>query len=197
MLNFNGTAAKQQRQKNDNVVVDCHYTLSEALAGIKIPPGIKKDLRIIDVRYYSFDGRLHEGQLVIHKDLAEDIKKIFREIEEHKFPVQKVIPIVAYGWSDDSSMKDNNTSAFNYRNVEGTDRLSNHSYGRAIDINPWLNPQIKKDKVLPEGAVYNPGKRGTITKGSFLVKLFLKLGWDWGGNWHSSKDYQHFEKLKN
>ena len=182
--------------KGKKVIIDCHYTLSEALAGLQIPSDIKKDLRLVNVCYYSFDGKIHEGQLVIHKDLVNDIKTIFEVLENKKFPIKKVIPIAAYGWSDDSSMKDNNTSAFNYRVVEGTDRLSNHAYGRAIDINPWLNPQIKKDKVSPEGAVYNPKEPGTIIRNSIVVKTFLKHDWEWGGDWHSLKDYQHFEKTK-
>ncbi len=194
MSSFSNSATNHFQKNTEGVKVDCNYTLSEALAGIKIPLEIKKDLRLVDVRYYSFDGSLHEGQLVINKKLVNDIKDIFREIEEHKFPIQKVIPIVAYGWSDDSSMKDNNTSAFNYRNVEGTNRLSNHAYGRAIDINPWLNPQVKKDKVLPEGSAYNPKTAGTITRNSIVVRAFLEHGWEWGGDWQSSKDYQHFEK---
>ncbi len=184
-------------QKNGKkIIIDCHYTLSEALAGIQIPAEIENNLRLVNVQYYSFDGKLHEGQLVIDKDLVKDIKAIFGEIQERKFPIQKVIPIVKYGWSDDSSMKDNNSSAFNYRVIAGTHTLSEHAYGRAIDLNPLLNPQFKGAKLISEGFGYNPMEPGTITKNSFIVKAFLKRGWAWGGNWHSTKDYQHFEKRR-
>lgn len=91
-------------------------------------------------------------------------------------------------------MQDNNTSAFNYRKIEGTKTLSKHSTGKAIDINPFLNPQIKRGKTIPKGAVYNEKTAGTILKESWLVREFTKRGWQWGGNWKSSKDYQHFEK---
>lgn len=37
--------------------------------------------------------------------------------------------------NDNKSMSANNTSAFNYRVISGTKKLSNHSYGLAIDIN--------------------------------------------------------------
>ncbi len=181
------------QKNNEKVIIDCNYTLPEALAGIRIPSWIRKNLRLVNVYYYSFDGKLHEGQLVIHKDLVKDIKAVFKEIEKRKFPIQRVIPIVRYDWSDDHSMKADNTSAFNYRFVEHTHILSAHAYGRAIDINPWLNPQIKRGRIISEGAHYNPKKPGTITKNSFIVKAFLKKGWVWGGNWHSTKDYQHFE----
>jgi len=177
-----------------NVIIDCHFTLTQALANKRIPTAIEKNLRLVNVFYYSFDGKLHEGQLVIHKDLVNDIKEIFKIIESVKFPIAKAVPIIAYNWSDDSSMKHNNTSAFNYRYVKGTHRLSYHAYGRAIDINPLINPQITKNKVIPNGNVYNSQKPGTLTRNSIIVKAFLKRGWIWGGNWHSTKDYQHFEK---
>ena len=178
------------------VISDCNYTLSEALAGKDIPNEIKENLRLVDVYYYSFDKKLHKGQLVIHKDLVNDIKWIFDMLKEKKFPIKSVIPVVRYNWSDDQSMKANNTSAFNYRLVANTNRFSNHSTGRAIDINPWQNPQIIDGKASPKGAVYNPKIKGTISKLSIVVKLFKDRGWNWGGDWKTRTDYQHFEKLK-
>ncbi len=176
------------------VIVDSDCSLEDALKGINIPSEIKKDLVLIDVQYFSFDSKLHRGQLVISKDLRSDIEKIFRVIRKEKFPVAKVIPIVYYDWDDEKSMADNNTSGFNYRFIAKTKRLSNHSYGKAIDINPLLNPYIRRDLHQPEGSVYDPSRPGTITNNSFLVNEFKKLGWEWGGEWKNSKDYQHFEK---
>jgi len=89
----------------------------------------------------------------------------------------------------------NNTSAFNYRKVTGGKSLSMHSYGFAIDINPVQNPYFKGSIVLPEGAIYNPVAPGTLTAASPIVKTFKRLGWGWGGEWKSLKDYQHFEKV--
>jgi peptidoglycan LD-endopeptidase CwlK len=91
-------------------------------------------------------------------------------------------------------MLDNNTSGFNYRKVKGTAVLSTHSKGRAVDINPLLNPQIKNGKTIPSSSVYKPEAPGTLTRKSPLVEEFLKKGWNWGGRWRSTKDYQHFEK---
>lgn len=182
-------------QKED-VIVDCNYTFQESISNLDFPKEIKLDLKLITVQYYSFDDKLHQGQIVIHKDLANDVINIFESIKEKKFKIAKVIPIVFYKWSDEKSMLDNNTSAFNYRFIAGTKRLSNHATGRAIDINPLLNPQVFKDRVYPSTAKYDPKKEGTITANSFIVKEFKKIGWGWGGDWKSSKDYQHFEKLK-
>lgn len=175
-------------------VIDSDYTLQEALEGISVPFNIEENLRLVNVSYYSFDKRLHRGQLVIHKDLVQDIKEIFEVIKQKKFPVAKVIPIVKYRWSDESSMVDNNTSAFNYRFIKGKDRLSNHATGRAVDINPYLNPQITDGVSYPAGAVYSPKNPGSISVNTFIVKEFRKRGWKWGGNWKTTKDYQHFEK---
>ncbi len=177
-----------------NIIVDSNCSLQEALSGIDISISIKKLLTIVNVYYYSFDGKLHKGQIVINKELVRDIKDIFKLIREKKFPIKKVIPISKYNWNDETSMEDNNTSAFNYRKIKGTKKLSYHATGRAIDINPKLNPRIKSGRVIPKGSFYNKKVPGTILKSSFIVKFFLKNGWDWGGNWKHSKDYQHFEK---
>lgn len=176
------------------IIIDSDFSDETAISGTNAPEEIRKNLRLITVQYYSFDNKLHKGQIVIHKSLTDDVKSLFNIIKEQKFPVARVIPIVKYRWDDQKSMSDNNTSAFNYRFITGTNKLSYHSFGMAIDINPLLNPYIKDDRVLPEEAEYDPAIKGTITKNSFLVKEFKKLGWAWGGDWKDRKDYQHFEK---
>jgi len=124
-------------------------------------------------------------------------------LKEH-FPIHSVIPISDKQfrkddrWDDDLSMEANNTSAFNYRFVTGSShRLSEHAYGRSIDINPLQNPYIKGDTILPKGAKYDPDVNGTLTTDHPIVLTFLRLGWEWGGNWTSCRDYQHFEKPLN
>lgn len=179
--------------KNDPII-DSNYTFQESINGIEIPKLLTKQLQIIDVEYYSFDNKLHKGQLVLNKKAIKDIKEIFEFIKKSRFPISKAIPMIKYEWSDDASMKDNNTSAFNYRKVKGQKVLSPHSYGMAIDINPLLNPHIKGSKIQPANAKYDIKEPGTIIRNSELVKEFKKRGWQWGGTWRSSKDYQHFEK---
>jgi len=184
-----------------NPIIDSDISLAQALRK-EAPPEFKKRQRIIDLLYYSFDGKVHKGQLVIDERLAGDIREVFRVILETKFPVGSVIPIshdrfFRNGkWNeDDLSMMANNTSAFNYRLVTGGKSLSRHAYGFAIDINPLQNPYIKGSTVLPPGAVYDTRKTGTLSPDSPVVKTFIRLGWTWGGNWTSLKDYQHFEKV--
>ena len=175
-------------------VIDSDMAFEEAVAGISIPQSILENLRLVDVYYYGFDHKLHKGQLVVHKAVVLDVIEIFELIRESSFPISKVVPISNYGWSDEKSMQDNNTSAFNYRFISGTRVISNHASGLAIDINPMMNPYIKNGISLPEKSVYDTIKAGTISSGSQLVKEFKQRGWQWGGNWKSLKDYQHFEK---
>lgn len=184
----------EKTKYNQEIILDCNYTFEEAIKGIEIPNSISKQLTLISVEYYSFDDRLHKGQLVVNKKAAKDIEEIFNFIKESKFPIDKVIPAVKFNWDDDASMNDNNTVAFNYRKVKGSKVLSAHSYGMAIDINPLQNPHIKGKVIQPAKGKYNVNASGTIIRDSKLVKEFVKRGWQWGGRWKSSKDYQHFEK---
>jgi hypothetical protein len=189
----------QSRQQDDiqtdiKIIIDCRYTFEEAISGIEIPSSIISELRLVEVEYYSFDDKLHRGQVVVNKKVEKDIIIIFSLIKELKFPIAKVIPAVKYNWDDEASMNDNNTVAFNYRKVKGSKVLSAHSYGMAIDINPIQNPQIKGKVIQPPNAKYDSKVKGTILRDSEVVKEFIKRGWQWGGRWKSSKDYQHFEK---
>jgi len=175
-------------------VIDSDIDFNEAVAGQNIPQSVLENLRLVNVYYYGFDDKLHKGQLVVHKEIVLDMIEIFEIIRESRFPIGKVIPISKYGWSDEKSMQDNNTSAFNYRFISGSRVISNHAAGLAIDINPSLNPYIKNGNSLPENCIYDTTKAGTILSDSELVKEFKRRGWQWGGDWKSLKDYQHFEK---
>jgi hypothetical protein len=179
---------------SSEIIIDSNLSYAEAISGINIPRAILDQMELLTVQYYGFDGKLHLGQIVLNRNVVQDIKEIFEFIKETKFPVDKVTPISAYNWSDDESMKDNNTSAFNYRFISGSRVISQHAYGNAIDINPLQNPYVKNGKYLPDESSYNINKPGTITPWSGIVKEFKKRGWIWGGDWKSLKDYQHFEK---
>lgn len=184
-----------------NPIIDSNISLSEALRKYS-PPEIKEEQSIVNVQYYSFDGKVHQGQLVIDKRLVGDIRRVFQVALKNKFPISCVIPIshdrfYSDGkWNEDNqSMLSDNSAGFNYRKVTGGAVLSMHAYGFAMDINPVQNPYIKGDVVLPVGAVYDPRAPGTFTRDCPVVKTFIRLGWTWGGNWRSLKDYQHFEKV--
>ncbi|HEX8832813.1 MAG TPA: M15 family metallopeptidase [Abditibacteriaceae bacterium] len=169
-------------------------TLEEALAGKEIPPEIEQLQVLLDLPYCGFDGARHTGQMIVHRELAGEVQQIFAEIFAARFPIARMIPVAAYSWSDDASMADNNSSAFNYRLAVGKSNLSQHAHGRAIDINPVQNPYIKGDMVLPPGAVYDPAVAGTLVADGPVVAAFEARGWVWGGRWTTLKDWHHFEK---
>jgi peptidoglycan LD-endopeptidase CwlK len=183
-------------------IIDSRMTEKEAFDGLdpKCPEEIRKKQRLVTIKYYSTDGQIHQGQLVLDADLVSDIKQVFALALKERFPVHSVIPISDKRfrkdgrWDDELSMEADNTSAFNYREVTGGGRLSNHAYGRAVDINTFENPYVKGDLVLPRGAHYDPKAAGAFTADSPVVREFLRLGWAWGGAWTSPRDYQHFEK---
>lgn len=161
------------------------------------------DLRYVHIIHYDFDGKLAEGELICHSSIAEDLVEIFYDLYASEYQIEKVTLIENYNGDDTASMADNNTSCFNYRVVDGTKSLSRHALGLAIDINPLYNPYIRYDKkggqtVSPvEGEAYAdrtvsfPYK---IDPDDLCYRLFTEHGFTWGGNWNSSKDYQHFQK---
>lgn len=177
------------------LIVDSAMDFGEAVAGTAAPREVLDALRLIDVRYRGFDGRLHAGQLVIHRELAAEVRAIFALLARENFPVGGAVPIIRYGWSDETSMAADNTSAFNYRFIAGTKMLSRHATGRALDINPRRNPALYPDgRIAPAGAFYRPGDPGTFTGGNQAVSAFRERGWRWGGDFDHMRDYHHFEK---
>jgi hypothetical protein len=162
-------------------------------------PVVPKELRMLTLSYWDYDGHEQTGHLVVHAAVAREVTAIFKGLHARKFPIERMAPVEDYNGSDDRSMAANNTSAFNCRDVTGQPgKFSNHSWGRAIDLNPLTNPYVKGEKVFPDAgrayldrtAIY----KGGIEGGGFVVELFKKHGWTWGGDWKDRQDYQHFEK---
>lgn len=167
-------------------------------------PNIKlSDLRYVKVKYYGFDNKVKNGELVVNKKIAEKTVKIFYELYQKKYQIQSLHLVDDYDADDIKSMSANNSSAFNYRVIEGSTKLSSHAYGLAIDINPMVNPCVKGESISPEnGQPYaerdvtkctGKYKKHMIHKNDTIYKIFTKYGFSWGGDWNNSKDYQHFE----
>lgn len=183
-------------------VIDSDMTREEALDGVAgdCPETLLNRLVVLDVEYYSFDNKLHRGQIVLDRALTKDIEAVFKVARDYQFPIESVIPVSDSKfrregvWDDGLSMRANNSSAFNYRRTTDGRRLSAHALGRAVDINPMLNPYVNGNVIEPEGAGYDPSVPGTLEINSPLVRAFFALGWEWGGLWQNNKDYQHFEK---
>lgn len=183
----------------EHPMIDSHMTALEALranTNFFLSPEVFERQIILEVAYFSFDGKYHQGQIVIDKDLESDVRDFFNFLIEQNFPLKSAIPIAhnKYNFNDTLSMLDNNSSGFNPRNIAGTDKPSNHAFGRAIDINPFQNPFIKNGLIEPKGAVYDILKPGTFSAASPIVQFLKARGWIWGGDFEEIKDYHHFEK---
>ncbi len=155
------------------------------------------DLRLLKVRHRGFDGRVHRGRLVVHKDSARGMLRVMSRLFQLHFPIRRMRLVDAYGADDRRSMAADNTSAFNCRYVSGTNRWSEHAYGRAIDVNPVENPYVGSDGYVspPAGAPYRDRSqraKGLIQRNGNVVQAFASIGWKWGGDWSWPKDYQHF-----
>lgn len=162
-----------------------------------------EELAYVHVLHYDFQAQVQEGELVCNQAVAQDLVEIFRALYENQYPIEKIRLIDAYGADDEASMADNNTSCFNYRPVPGTAKLSNHSYGYAVDINPLYNPYVRTRNgevlISPDNAAPYADRSADfpykIDEADLCYQLFTAHGFTWGGAWNSSKDYQHFEKV--
>ncbi|MDX1883318.1 M15 family metallopeptidase [Mycolicibacterium sp. 120270] len=157
-------------------------------------------LRRVEVNYLGFDGQTRRGELVVNQDVVADVIAIFGQLYELGYPIAKMRPVAVYpGAEDELSMQDNNTSAFNCRLLPSGRGWSLHAHGRAIDVNPLINPYIDSEgNIEPRTAEpyvdRNRTEPGMLHAGDPAVRAFTDRGWRWGGNWRSPKDYQHFER---
>lgn len=161
----------------------------------------RSSLRYLTIPHYGFDGKIHLGEMIVNKKIAGKTLAVFKELFKAEYQIEKMHLIDDYGSDDERSMSDNNSSAFNYRTISGTNKLSNHALGLAIDINPLYNPYVTTRKgrtvIQPADSKAYADRDGScnylIRKNDICVKTFRKYGFDWGGDWKNSKDYQHFE----
>jgi hypothetical protein len=158
-----------------------------------------EELRRVELDYIGFDGAVHRGSLVVHRDVVDDVIAIFADLQRQRYPVERMQTVDRYpGAEDELSMEDNNTSAFNCRPLPGNTGWSFHAYGRAVDVNPLINPyRDSSGELQPKTAgPYLDRTRqapGLLRAGDPAVRAFTDRGWRWGGAWRDPVDYQHFE----
>jgi hypothetical protein len=155
-------------------------------------------LRRVRLSHWGFDGQVHTGALVVNESAVRDVVVVFRRLYGARFPVRRMRPIDAYGGDDERSLAADNTAGFNCRYAVGPGprRWSTHAYGLAIDVNPVENPYLEGGRVHPRaGRAYLDRSRfrpGMAVRGRVLVRAFAAVGWQWGGRWRGTPDYQHF-----
>jgi hypothetical protein len=169
------------------------------MTGVSWRPGCPVSLsrlRLLRLTYWGFDHAAHTGELVVNATAAAVLTRAFRLLFAARFPIRQMLPVEAFGGDDERSMLADNTSAFNCRRVPGTSVWSQHAYGLAVDINPFENPEIQDGAVDPPAAAAWADRSRTspamIKEGDAAWRAFHAIGWTWGGDWSSPKDYQHF-----
>jgi D-alanyl-D-alanine carboxypeptidase len=156
-----------------------------------------RHLRLVHVSYWNFDGDLRHGPLVLNRKVAADVVWVFRQLFRARFPIHR-IDLAPRPRPIDWDSTRNLTSSFNCRSATGNPGvLSEHSYGWAVDINPLQNPYVRGDgSVLRDAAKpyrdRSQHRPGMIHAGDVVVRSFARIGWGWGGDWHTLKDYMHF-----
>ena len=181
-------------------VLELPASLRETMTGRSWRPGCPValgELRLLRLSHWGFDGRSRTGRLVVHRDVAHPLVRVFDRLYAARVPIRRIVPVDAYGASDYRSIEADNTSAFNCRFVDGTRRWSEHAYGRAVDVNPLENPYVSTSGETSHSASVpylrrKPVRPGMAVEGAWLVRAFDAAGWGWGGRWSGAKDYQHF-----
>lgn len=178
-----------QRMKGKSYPADC--------------PVKRSELRYLRLLHVDKEGKIHHGEMVCNKAIAQDVLEIFEELYKHRYPIERVRLIDDYEADDEQSMRANNSSSFCYRVVRGSRKLSAHAKGMAVDINTFYNPCVRRSRsgnitVQPSNARKYSDRSASfpykIERGDLLWRLFTARGFKWGGSWKSVKDYQHFEK---
>lgn len=163
----------------------------------------RSDLRYLRLLHKDLQGHIRLGEMVCNKAIAADVLDIFRQLYLHGYPIESVRLLDDFGANDELSMRANNTSAFCYRVVKGSRRLSPHARGMAVDLNTLYNPCYRRSRsgrvtIQPATAARYVDRSAhfpcKITPSDLAYRLFKAHGFRWGGAWKSVKDWQHFEK---
>ena len=166
----------------------------------------RDDLRHVRALHWDYDNQMHVGEMVCNQLIADRLVRILRQLFDAKYPIQRMLLPDVYNADDETQMRDNNSSCFCYRNIAATNNLSKHARGLAVDINTLYNPYIK---TLADGTLLIEPATGEpycdrswdfpykITHDDLCFKLFTEAGFEWGGDWTTCKDYQHFELIEN
>ena len=159
-------------------------------------PVAVSQLRLVRLTYWGFDRQSHWGALVVNSDSVTPITSAFRSLYQARFPIRQIRLVEDFAGSDERSMTADNTSAFNCRLVPGSSTWSQHAYGRAVDVDPLENPEVNNGQVDPPSAApwadRTRSDPAMIRHGDAAWQAFAAVGWTWGGDWTSLKDYQHF-----
>jgi len=161
-------------------------------------PVARTDLAWVRLTFRGFDGARHTGELLVHRRVSADVVRAFRALWRAGFPIEEMRVTTRQERDAPPTGDGNNTSAFVCRAVRGETTYSQHAYGLAVDVNPFQNPYVDGEVVLPElASAYLDRDRdapGMIHADGPVTRAFAAVGWGWGGAWRSLKDYQHLSE---
>jgi D-alanyl-D-alanine carboxypeptidase len=166
--------------------------------GCPVPLG---DLRHVEVSYWDFEGEVRSGPLIVHEEVAADLLWVFRRLFRARFPIWRIVLPPRYRPPRPEDYWDRQptspTAAYNCRPATGSTVWSQHAYGLAIDINPLQNPYVRSDgstlrHIAKPYRNRSLDRKGMIHDRDVVVRSFAAIGWEWGGHWHTLKDYMHF-----
>jgi hypothetical protein len=205
----------------DAATVEAYGGIDKCFAAEPIPDGVwalmqgktfkenpyigRDDLRHVRALHWDYDNQMHVGEMVCNVQIADCVTGILRQLFDAKYPIQRMLLPDVYDADDETQMRDNNSSCFCYRNIAGSTNLSKHARGLAIDINTLYNPYFK---VRDDGTLFiQPATAEAycnrdwdfpykIDHDDLCFKLFTEAGFEWGGDWTTRKDYQHFEVIE-
>jgi hypothetical protein len=156
------------------------------------------DLRYLTMSHWGFDGEVHTGEMIVNATEAEGVVEAFRTLFEAGYPIEQMRVIRAEEVDDHPTGDWNETTSFVCRPAVGSDNWSQHAYGLAIDVNPFHNPYLRDDLVIPElASAYTDRddvRVGMIYDDDVAVAAFADIGWSWGGDWQTLKDWMHFSR---
>jgi len=169
-------------------------------------PYIKRDdLRHIRALHWDYDEKIHVGEMICNKQIADCVVRILRQLYDAKYPIQRMLLPDVYDADDETQMRHNNTSCFCYRAIAGSTKLSKHARGLAVDINTLYNPYYKDRTdgtrfIQPATAAEYCDRTKSfpykIDHNDLCFRLFSLAGFEWGGDWTTCKDFQHFEYIE-
>ena len=160
-------------------------------------------LRLLTVTHWGFDGSTHTGQLVVNRDAAAPLARVFAKLYDLRFPIRHLQLDDAYGPKSSQPADGDISDSFECRQAvpspcsgaSASGHWSNHAYGLAVDLNPVENPYVgcgaTRDRASRPFLDRTRIRPGMVTPA--VVKAFASIGWGWGGSWTgSTKDYMHF-----
>ena len=165
----------------------------------------RDDLRHVRALHWDYDNQMHVGEMIVNKEIADRVVTIFRQLFDAKYPIQRMLLPDVYDADDETQMRDNNSSSFCYRAIAGSSKLSKHARGLAIDINTLYNPYYKDrddgTRFIQPATAADYCDRSwdflyKIDHDDLCFRLFTEAGFEWGGDWTSCKDFQHFELIE-